>query len=59
MEALLEKQQSVGLNSDELVEAEMLADRYEHTVLIRAKAAVLLKERGHDITRLGPATTVS
>ncbi|HRW09816.1 MAG TPA: hypothetical protein P5121_32165 [Caldilineaceae bacterium] len=54
METLLDKQQATGLEADEMAEAEMLADRYERTVLIRAKAAVLLKERGHDITSLGP-----
>lgn len=59
METLLNKQQATGLEADESTEAEMLADRYERTVLLRAKAALLLKERGHDITSLGPTATGS
>lgn len=54
MEALLYKQQSDRLANDELAEAERLADLFDHTVLIRAKAAVLLKMRGYDISNLGP-----
>lgn len=49
MEALLRKQQINRLEATELAEAEALAGRYDRTMLIRAKAAVLLKERGHDI----------
>jgi len=54
MEALLRKQQATDLRPDEVTEAEMLADRFDRALLIRAKAAVLLKERGHDIASLGP-----
>lgn len=54
MESLLRKQQATDLRPDEATEAEMLADHYDRTLLIRAKAAVLLKARGHDITSLGP-----
>jgi hypothetical protein len=54
MEALLHKQQATDLRPDEITEAEMLADRFDRALLIRAKAAVLLKERGHDISSLGP-----
>lgn len=54
MESLLRKQQATDLHPDEVAEAELLVDRYDRTLLIRAKAAVLLKERGHDITSLGP-----
>ena len=57
METLLAKQHASGLDSDELAEADRLADRYERVVLLRAKAAVLLKERGHDITGLGPSVS--
>ncbi len=59
MEALLAKQPRAKLAPAELAEAEELADHYEHVVLLRAKAAVLLKERGHDISGLGPIVTVS
>lgn len=58
MEALLQKQQRTGLNASELAEAESLADRYERTMLVRAKAAVLLKARGHDVSSLGPSTAL-
>lgn len=54
MEALLRKQQSSELGDDKLTEAEKLADLFEHTVLIRAKAAVPLKMGGYDISNLGP-----
>ncbi len=54
MEGLLHKQQAIGLQPDELTEAEMLADRYDRTLLVRAKAAILLKARGHDVASLGP-----
>ena len=59
MEALLTKQQRTGLTYDELAEAESLADRYERVVLIRAKAAVLLQERGCDISNLGPSMALT
>lgn len=48
------QQQAIGLQPDELTEAEMLVDRYDRTLLVRAKAAVLLKERCYDIASLGP-----
>lgn len=54
MEQLLFRQQSVGLESDELAEAQSLAERYDRAMLIRAKAAVLLQERGFDISALNP-----
>ncbi|MEZ4868608.1 MAG: hypothetical protein R3C14_45180 [Caldilineaceae bacterium] len=54
MEFLLDQQQAIGLVASELAEAETLADRYDRAMLIRAKAAVLLKERGFDITSFGP-----
>jgi len=54
MEFLLGKQQSSGLSSVEAAEAEALAAQYDRTMLVRAKAAVLLKERAHDIAILSP-----
>jgi len=59
MEFLLGKQQSTGLNASEAAEAEALADQYDRTMLVQAKAAVLLKERGHDISSLGPDAALS
>lgn len=52
MQALLDKQQLEGLNSEEQQMAQQLSHRYNRTMLIRAKAAVLLKERGYDISVL-------
>lgn len=54
MGILLRQQQSTGLSSAEMAEAETLAAQYDRTMLVRAKAAVLLKGRGHDISSLGP-----
>lgn len=54
MESLLRKQQVTDLRPDEVTEVEMLVDRYDRILLIRAKAAVLLQARGQDITSLGP-----
>jgi hypothetical protein len=51
MQALLLKRQQEGLNPQEEEEAKRLAHYYDRTMLIRAQAAVLLKERGHDIFR--------
>jgi len=52
MEFLLWKQQSSGLSCAEMAEAEAFAAQADRTMLVRAKAAVLLKERGHDISIL-------
>lgn len=52
MQALLDKQQVEGLIDDEQQTAQQLSHRYNRTMLIRAKAAALLKERGYDISVL-------
>lgn len=59
MQTLLDKQQAVGLTPVERAEAESLADRYDRIMLVRAKAAVFLKRRGHNIASLGPNATAS
>lgn len=48
MQALMLKRQREGLTRLESQEAELLVKRYDRTLLIRAQAAALLKERGHD-----------
>jgi plasmid stability protein len=48
LEQLNLKQQREGLTSDEQQEREQLLGYYEQTMLVRAQAAVLLQERGHD-----------
>ncbi len=52
MQVLVEKQQLEGLTSEEKEEATMLSHFFNRVMLVRAKAAVLLKERGHDIYSL-------
>jgi hypothetical protein len=47
MQTLMFKRQREGLSPLENQEAERLTQRYQHIMLIRAQAAVLLKERGH------------
>ncbi len=58
MDLLLHKQQATGLTATELAEAEALADRFDRVMIIRARAALLLQQRGHDITSLGPDRAV-
>ena len=59
MQALLLKRQRKGLTPEEQQEAERLLHRYDRTMLVRARAAVLLKERGHDISTLHQPTPTS
>lgn len=51
-QALLLKQQQRGVTPQEEQEIKQLAHHYDQTMLIRAKAAVLLKERGYDVSSL-------
>ena len=50
MEALNLKQQREGLTPEERQELTQLLRHYEHVMLVRAKAAALLKERGYDVS---------
>jgi plasmid stability protein len=52
MQALTWKRQREGLTAAEQQETEQLLQRYNRIMLVRAKAAVLLKERGHDVSTL-------
>jgi hypothetical protein len=52
MQTLVEKQQFEGLTDLEKQEATVLSHFFNRIMLVRAKAAVLLKERGHDINQL-------
>ncbi len=47
MQRLITKQQQSGLTSREQNQAEKLVSQYQQTLLVRAQAALLLKERGH------------
>jgi len=51
LESLHLVQQSTGLSSAEMELAELL-QRYEQAIVIRAEAAQLLHERGHDVSGL-------
>ena len=52
MQLLVEKQQLEGLTDSEKQETAVLSHFFNRVMLVRAKAAVLLKKRGHDIAQL-------
>lgn len=52
MEALHLKRQRAGLTPSEAQRLATLVRQYEHYMLVRAQAAVLLQARGHDISAL-------
>ena len=52
LEALHYKQQDEGLSPDEDATRARLIQEYEQTMLIRAQAAKLLNDRGHDVSTL-------
>lgn len=52
MQRLLLKRQSEGLSSGEEAEAELLAQRQERIMLLRARAAMLLNARDQDVSAL-------
>ncbi|MCX6068576.1 MAG: hypothetical protein NT121_22990 [Chloroflexi bacterium] len=52
MEALHVKRQSEGLSAVENQILEGLVFRYERSMLVRSRAASLLKTRGHDVSSL-------
>lgn len=52
MQLLVEKQQLEGLTAVEQEEAALLSQFFNRVMLVRAKAAVLLQARGHDISSL-------
>ena len=56
LESLHFKRQREGLEAGEPQELEGLVRQYERTMLIRAHAALLLKQRGHDIALPAPGT---
>ena len=52
LESLNHKQQREGLSVAEEETLDRLAEAYDRFLLLRAEAAGLLQERGHDISRL-------
>lgn len=55
MQFLVEKQQREGLTPTESEQAESLSQRFNQIMLVRAKSAALLVERGYDATEILPA----
>ncbi len=49
LEALHDKKQRSGLDAAEQADEEALLGLYDETLLVRAQAAVLLKQRGCDV----------
>lgn len=56
LEALNLKQKNEGLTQGEKERLTQLLYQYDHYMLIRAQAAKLLKERGHDVSSLLAST---
>ena len=52
LEALHDKRDRVGLTENESQQLAALLRRYERHMLVRAQSAALLRERGHDVTRI-------
>lgn len=52
--ALQSMRKEQGLTQVEVVELTNLRTEFDRVMLVRARAAVLLKERGFDISELGP-----
>ena len=52
LEALHLKRQDEGLTEEELSVEQLLIRRYERNLLVRAKAAAVLRARGHDVSTL-------
>lgn len=52
LESLGQKRQREGLTEAEVQEAATLLRQYERVMLVRAHAAALLKQRGHDVSSL-------
>jgi hypothetical protein len=56
LEALHEQQQRRALTDEEKTEEQSLLTLYRETILVRAQAAVLLKQRGYDVSDLSQLT---
>lgn len=56
LEDLHDKQQREGLTAEEQSEESALLDLYQGTLLVRARAALLLRQRGYDISDPGQFT---
>jgi hypothetical protein len=54
LERLHLQQQRDGLSDAEVQELARLMRQYERSMLVRAQAAALLNQRGHDVSELAP-----
>jgi plasmid stability protein len=52
LDVLGDRRQRSGLTDSELREAEELVQRHDRVMVVRAEAAALLTQRGHDVSRL-------
>ena len=52
LEELSDQRQRAGLTNEELREAEELVQRHDRVMLVRAEAAAVLRQRGHDVSGL-------
>jgi len=52
LESLHQQRQRGGLNEEESVTLRELVHQYERYMLTRAQAAALLRQRGHDVSKL-------
>ncbi|NEQ97792.1 MAG: hypothetical protein F6K30_13915 [Cyanothece sp. SIO2G6] len=55
IQILLEKQQREGLTTDETEQVQALSRHFNQIMMVRAKAAATLAERGHDISSITPS----
>jgi phosphotransacetylase len=54
MQMLLEKRQREGLTSNETEQIQALSNYFNQVMMVRAKSAAILSERGHNISALAP-----
>lgn len=52
LDELGDQRQRAGLTRDELREAEELVQQHDRVMVVRAEAAAVLKQRGHDVSTL-------
>jgi phosphotransacetylase len=55
MQRLLDKRQREGLTSNEEEQIQMLSNYFNQIMMVRAKSAAILSERGHNISTLAPS----
>ncbi len=56
MQELIDKQELEDLSGSEKQEVDNISDLFSRIMLVRAEAAVLLKERGYDVDQILDST---